>query len=115
MMTFRSARAAMAALFAALMWLTACSPLSMTVKRYPDIPPQPQTSADQVEILRKQPTRPHFAVGAISVSTAPDNPDLPARLREAAAQLGANAVVFIYDGDKPSDLTDIIAVAIRYR
>ncbi len=90
---FRSARAAMAALFAALMWLTACSPLSMTVKRYPDIPPQPQTSADQVEILRKQPTRPHFAVGAISVSTAPDNPDLPARLREAAAQLGANAVV----------------------
>jgi hypothetical protein len=111
----RPARAHLAALFAALIMLAACSSLSMTVKRYPDIPPQPQTNADQVEILRKEPTRPHFAVGSISVSSAPDNPDLPVRLREAAAQLGANAVVFIYDGDRPSDLTDLIAVAIRYR
>jgi hypothetical protein len=111
----RPPRAGLAALFAALVMLAACSSLTMTVKRYPDIPPQPQTNADQVEILRKEPTRPHFAVGSISVSAAPDNPDLPGRLREAAAQLGANAVVFIYDGDKPSDLTDLIAVAIRYR
>lgn len=109
----RFARAvAAAALFAALV---GCSSFSMIVKRYPEVPPQPQTSADQVEVLRKEPTRPHFAVGSISVSTAPDNPDLPGRLREEAAKLGANAVVLIYDGDKPSDLTDLIAVAIRYR
>ncbi len=115
MISKRPAIAGMAALCAAVVMLAACSALTMTVKRYPDVPPQPQTSADQVEILRKEPTRPHFAVGSISVSTAPDNPDLPARLRTEAAQLGANAVVLIYDGDKPSDLTDIIAVAIRYR
>jgi hypothetical protein len=114
MIAVRSARAGAAALLAALAF-AGCTSMSVIAKRYPDIPPQPQTSVDQIEILRKEPVRPHFAVGSISVSAAPDNPDLPGRLREAAAKMGANAVVFIYDGDKPSDLTDIIAVAIRYR
>ena len=114
MVNVRSARAVAAGLIAALAF-AGCSSMSMIVKRYPDIPPQPRTSADQVEILRKEPTRPHFAVGEIVVSAAPNDPDLPGRLREEAAKLGANAVIYVYDGDKPSDLTDVIAVAVRYR
>lgn len=110
-----SRRSLAAALLAALVGAVGCTSLSVIAHRYPDIPPQPQTAADQVEILRTEPARPHFAVGSISVSAAPDNPDLPGKLRDAAAQMGGNAVVLKYDGDKPSDLTDIIAVAIRYR
>ncbi len=121
-----------AALLAALV-LAGCGGLSATSRAYAGAPSYAPTDASAVEVLRSEPAVPYVKLGEVTVSLQgnPSQKDIAQALAKQAAQMGATAVVLVYDGSAsmgvmysgplwaPSDPSMasqpvVIAVAIRY-
>jgi len=119
---------------ATLFVLTGCQTVSTTSQQAIGGPTFPPSDPAQVQILRTQPTRAHVRLGEVraepsdqSVSAA----KIEEALRKAAAKLGADAAVVVYDhtqvtgayvtgpwyGRSIQQITGrvIVAVAIKYQ
>ena len=112
---------------------SACSYISVDTKQYLGVPLYPPTDPSSVEVLRTEPQRPHEQLGEISLEPtgSPTVADMEKKLQEAAAKMGANAVVLVADRTmrmgavatgfrygrqiSPEFQRVIVAVAIRYR
>jgi hypothetical protein len=81
------------------MLLTGCSFVSTRLQPYVGGPRFPPTDPTRVEILRSEPTRAHVRLGEIFAepSGQPTVAQYEQALREAAAKMGADAVVVVYD------------------
>ncbi len=85
--------------FVLLPLLAACSTVSIDTKQYLGLPTYPPTDPATVEILRQPPVRPHERLGEIVAepSGSPPVSEIENKLRQAAAKIGANAVVIVAD------------------
>lgn len=112
-----------------------CAGMSVSTIRYPNVQDFPPTDPASVQILRREPARPHQRLGEITVdatgSTAAAVHEVDETLRMAAAKLGADAVVLVVNPLGPAGAVasrawwgtpggtvtgrDVIGVAIRYR
>ncbi len=118
---------------ALLSFVTGCTYVSVESRAYLAVPSYAATNPADVQILRTEPTRPHERLGEISLQPEGNPPvlEMEAKLREAAAKMGADAAVIVadktrymgsyetgpwWDGRQISAQYGriIIAVAIRY-
>jgi hypothetical protein len=111
-------------------FFVSCSPVR--VRMFPGADRYPQTSPESVDLLRREPPRPHVAFAEIVY----DPPNRASRqevdwvLRERAARIGADALVIevdnVFRGNVWSGIYrgrsqrvyrdhDIVGIAIRYR
>jgi hypothetical protein len=122
-----------AALVLATLGLSACSTVSVSSMRYLGVPQFAPTDLNSVEILRREPRRPHEKLGEVYVepSGSPPVAEMEQAIRGEAAKLGADAAVLVYDKTKRIGTVyqgpwwarssyavygrRIVAVAIRYR
>lgn len=113
--------------------LNGCATVNASSERYLGVPQVAPTDPASVEILRREPKRPHVQIGEVSLSPSGGAAvaDLERALRVEAAKLGADAAVVVQDRTKrvgtfvsggwwmhqrtPVYARQIIAVAIRYR
>ena len=110
----------------ALVAVSACGGVSASTRMYPGAPTFAPTDPAAVEVLRNEPAMPYVRLGEITLSLQ-GNPSQ----QEQAAQMGATAVVLVFDGSQsygviysgplwsPADPSSygtqvLIAVAIRY-
>jgi hypothetical protein len=87
---------AVAMLFA----LTGCNTVSTSVRQDLGGPTYPPSNPTLVQILRTQPTRPHVRLGEVQAEPSSDSvpvAEIEASLRNAAAKMGADAAVVVYD------------------
>jgi hypothetical protein len=80
--------------------LTGCNTVSTSVQQDLGGPTYPPSNPALVEILRTQPTRPHVRLGEVTAEPSSDTTpvaDIEAALRKAAAKMGADAAVVVYD------------------
>ncbi|MFN7990121.1 MAG: hypothetical protein U0529_21795 [Thermoanaerobaculia bacterium] len=126
----RRALALLAAALAAS--LSACATVDVASERYLGVPQVAPTAPASVEILRREPKRPHVRLGEVflSPSDGAKTDEIEKALREEAAKLGAEAAVVVQDRTKrigtyvtggwwvryhtPIYGRQIVAVAIRY-
>jgi len=120
-------------LAAAALLFFGCGGINATTRVYPDAPTFPPTDPSAVEVLRSEPSVPYVRLGEVTLSLAgnPSRQSLSEALQKSAAQMGATAVVLVYDGSQsmgvmysgplwaPADPSVasqqvLIAVAIRY-
>lgn len=112
---------------------SACATVDVASERYIGVPQASPTNPASVEILRREPKRPHVQLGEVFLSPSgdPSVDRIEAALREEAAKLGADAAVVVFDRTKrigtvvsgtwwsrwhtPVYGRKIVAVAIRYR
>ncbi len=88
--------AAVAALFLA----TGCNTVSVNSNQYLGVQTYPPSDPAQIQILRKEPDRPHVQLGEVRAEPASDNVSaqkIELAMRNAAAKLGADAIVIVYD------------------
>jgi hypothetical protein len=120
-------------LLSSVLVLSACATVGVSSERYLGIPQVAPTDPASVEILRKEPKRPHLQLGEVFLSPSPDASvdALEKALRTEAAKLGADAAVVVRDRTKrvgtfvsgswwvryhaPVYSRQIVAVAIRYQ
>jgi hypothetical protein len=122
-------------LIAFAMLLAACATVDVTTTQYLGAPRYQPTEPTAVQILRTEPTVPHDRLGEIMVdaSTEPAPPitEVEQKVCKAAAKLGADAVVVVYDRVQPVAAyvsgpwwgrsvdtvsgRKLVAVAIRYK
>jgi hypothetical protein len=110
-----------------------CSGVSASTRMYPGAPTFAPTDAAAVEVLRSEPAIPYVRLGEITLSLQgnPSQQELSKALQKQAAEMGATAVVLVFDGSQtygvtysgplwsPADPSSygaqvLIAVAIRY-
>jgi hypothetical protein len=128
-------RARRVVLIAFAMLLAACATVDVTTTQYLGAPRYQPTEPTAVQILRTEPTVPHDRLGEIMVdaSTEPAPPitEVEQKVCKAAAKLGADAVVVVYDRVQPVAAyvsgpwwgrsvdtvsgRKLVAVAIRYK
>jgi len=124
--------AKMLSVLVVLSLLFGCSYVSVESRRYLAVPSYPPTDPAIVQILHAPPTQPHERLGEISLEPQGNPPvqEMEAKLRQAAAVMGADAAVMVADrtqymgafvsgpwwGREISPVYGrvIIAVAIRY-
>lgn len=85
---------------ATLVALTGCNTISMQTNQYIGLPMYPPTDPATVQIMRVEPTKPNVRLGEITCEPSSMNtpvPKIEAKLQQAAAKLGANAVVIVVD------------------
>jgi hypothetical protein len=129
----RPSRRALPLLLSSALVLSACATVGVSSERYLGIPQASPTDPASVEILRKEPKRPHLQLGEVFLSPSPDASvdTLERTLRTEAAKLGADAAVVVRDRTKrvgtyvtggwwvrthaPVYSRQIVAVAIRYQ
>lgn len=115
--------------------LAACASTDVATTEYVGAPRYQPTEPNGVQILRTEPAGPHDRLGEImvdaSVDPAPSISEVERKLCKAAAKLGADAVVVVYDRVQPVAAyvsgpwwgrsiesisgRKLVAVAIRYR
>jgi len=119
---------------AALLVFTGCQTVSTSNTPYLGLPQFPPTDPAQVQILRTEPTRPHVRLGEVRAEPSSENVDvakIETAIQQAAAKMGANAAVVVYDRTQvvgaqvvggwlnrsidPIEGRVLIAVAIRYQ
>jgi hypothetical protein len=96
--TFRLA-AAFAAL-AGLFLLTGCNTVSVNSNQYVGVQSYPPSNPAQIKILRQDPVQPHTQLGEIRAEPSSESVSaqkIETALRNAAAKMGADAVVIKYD------------------
>jgi hypothetical protein len=117
----------------ALLAVTGCNTVSTSTTQAIGTPVYPPTNPATVQILHTPPTRPHVRLGEVRAepaSTSTPASDIATALQNAAAKLGADAVVIVYDqtqivgavvngpwwGRSVQGITGrvVIAVAIKY-
>jgi hypothetical protein len=84
----------------ALVALTGCNTVSTSIRQDIGGPTYPPTDPAQVQILRTAPTRPHVRLGEVTVQPSSDSvpvTEIEAALQKAAAKMGADAAVVVYD------------------
>ena len=84
----------------ALVALTGCNTVSTSVRQDIGGPTYAPSNPAQVQILRTQPTRPHVRLGEVTVQPSSDSvpvTEIEAALQKAAAKMGADAAVVVYD------------------
>lgn len=112
---------------------TGCATVSVDSSRYLGVRPSPPTSPSNVEILRREPRRPHEQIGEVILQPSGNPPveKMEWALKTEAAKLGADAAVLVADRTRRlGTIVDgpwwarrhypvygrvIVAVAIRYR
>jgi len=108
------------ALAALVCLAAACAYVDATTTQYVGVPRFPPSDPKAVQVLRAEPVQQRYdRLGEIlldiSVDPPPDIAEVEQRLREEAAQWGANAVFVVRDQVMPGVGRKLIAVAIRYR
>ena len=86
--------------FIALVVLTGCNTVSTSVRQDIGGPTYAPSDPAQVQILRAPPTRPHVRLGEVTAQPSSDSVsavEIEAALRKAAAKMGADAAVVVYD------------------
>lgn len=89
--------------FAALTTLflvTGCNTVSINSYQYLGGQSYPPSNPAPIEILRKAPVRPHVQLGEVRAEPASDRVSvqkIETTLREAAAKMGADAIVIVHD------------------
>ncbi|MNC43971.1 hypothetical protein D3C76_932770 [compost metagenome] len=90
---------------ALLLVLAGCSSIDARTTEYVGVAHAAPTNAANVEVLRREPLRPHSRLGEIlvdaSVEPAPPISDVEQKLRDEAAKIGGDAVVVVYDRIQP--------------
>lgn len=84
----------------ALVALTGCNTVSTSVRQDIGGPTYAPSDPAQVQILRAPPTRPHVRLGEVTAQPSSDSVsavEIEAALRKAAAKMGADAAVVVYD------------------
>jgi len=122
-----------AGLIFATVGLSACSTVSVSSMRYLGVPQFAPTDPAMVEILRREPRRPHEKLGEVYLEPSghPSVAEMEQAIRAGAAKLGADAAVLVYDRTKRIGTVyqgpwwarssyavygrRIVAVAIHYR
>jgi hypothetical protein len=90
-------------LFGLLTMLTAvtgCHTVSINANQYVGVPRFAPTNPADIEILRAEPARPCVKIGEVRAEPSTDSvsvEQIEEALRQAAAKMGANAVVIISD------------------
>lgn len=85
---------------AVLFAVTGCNTVSTSTTQTLGVPAYPPTVPANVQVLRVPPTRPHIRLGEVQAEPASMSTpaaDIEAALQKAAAKLGADAVVIVYD------------------
>ena len=85
---------------ASLLVTTGCNTVSTNSFQYVGGPIYPATSPAQIAVLREMPSRPHVNLGEITAQPANDSvgaAKIETALQNAAAPMGANAVVITSD------------------
>jgi hypothetical protein len=93
---------AVARLVLATVGLSACSTVSVSSMRYVGVPEFAPTDPATVEILRREPRRPHEKLGEVYLEPSghPSVAEMEQAIRTEAAKLGADAAVLVYDRTK---------------
>jgi hypothetical protein len=85
--------------------LAACATVDVQSSQYIGGPSYPPTDPKNVQILRTEPTAPHDRLGEVMADASTDPPppvaEIEEKLRQAAAKMGANAVVVVLDRVQP--------------
>jgi hypothetical protein len=85
--------------------LAACASVDVQTTEYVGAPRYQPTEPNSVQILRTEPTAPHDRLGEIvvdaSTDPAPPVTEIERKMVEAAAKMGANAVVVVLDRVQP--------------
>jgi hypothetical protein len=93
------------ALVASVLALGACASVDAQTSAYVGVEHPAPTLPSEVQVLRREPTRPHVRLGEIlinaTVDPAPPITQVEQKLREEGAKLGADAVVVVYDAIQP--------------
>jgi len=79
---------------------TGCQSVSINSNQYLGVPTYPPTDPASIQILRKEPTEPHVQLGEVRAEPSSDSVSaqkIETALRNAAAKMGANAVVIVFD------------------
>ena len=90
----------MFAVIIALLLVTGCNTVSMNSHQYLGVPSYPPANPADIQILRKEPTRPHLQLGEVRAEPSSDSVSaekIETALRNAAAKMGADAVVIVLD------------------
>jgi len=80
--------------------VTGCNTVSINSNQYIGGPIYAATNPASVQILRTPPSRPHVRLGEVTAEPSSDSVSvqkIEAALQKAAAKMGANAVVIVYD------------------
>jgi hypothetical protein len=87
-------------LMTAVLGLFGCGGVSATTRMYPDAPTFAPTDASAVEVLRSEPSIPYVRLGEVTLSLQgnPSQDALSKAMQKQAAQMGATAVVLVFDG-----------------
>jgi hypothetical protein len=119
----------------AVVLLGACATVDVTTTQYVGAPRYQPTEPTAVQIIRTEPTVPYDRLGEVlvdaSTDPAPSIVEVEQKLCKAAAKLGADAVVVVYDRVQPVAAyvsgpwwgqsiesisgRKLVAVAIRFR
>jgi hypothetical protein len=87
----------------ALLLTTGCNTVSISSKQYLGSPTYAPSNPAQIQILQAPPTRPHVRLGEVQAEPSSDSVSvqkIEQSMREAAAKMGADAVVIVYDRDQ---------------
>ena len=82
-----------------LLLLSACTNVAISTQQDIGVPTYPPTNAATVQILRSFPQRPFVRIGEVTAEPT-GNPTVPLieeKMRDGAAQIGANAAVIVSD------------------
>jgi len=85
---------------ATLLFATGCNTVSISSNQYIGGPQFAPSNPADIQILREMPTRPHVRLGEVRAEPSSESvgvPKIEQALREAAAKMGADAVVIVYD------------------
>jgi hypothetical protein len=88
------------AVAATLLLATGCNTVSISSNQFIGGPIYPPSNPALIEILRTPPTRPHVRLGEVRAEPSSDSvsvQQIETSLRKAAAKMGADAVVIVYD------------------
>jgi hypothetical protein len=83
-----------------LFTLTGCNTVSISSTQYIGGPIYAPSDPAQIQILREPPNRPNVRLGEVTAEPSSDSvpvQNIEAKLRQAAAQMGADAVVIVSD------------------
>jgi len=85
--------------------LAACATVDVQSTEYVGAPRYQPTDAKSVQILRTEPKAPHDRLGEVVVDASTDPPpsvvEIEQKMCQAAAKMGANAVVIVLDRVQP--------------
>ena len=96
----KCSRYVLLALGAVFLATTGCNTVQTTTKQDIGAPKYAPSNPAQVQILRTQPTRAHVRLGEVQAEPSSESVDvtkIETALQNAAAKLGADAAVVVYD------------------